>query len=167
MASPGAMVGSIGVISVRPVMEGLLDKLGVEVSVNKSGAWKDMGAVWRQSTPEESQRLQAFVDEAFDSFVLAVAKARKMDVEKARAVATGEVYWAPKAKSVGLVDELGDLDRAIEVAAELAKVPKGRTTRLALKKSWREKMFSPLAESFAESVSSEIERRVWMNSLRY
>ncbi|MDA1189116.1 MAG: signal peptide peptidase SppA [Chloroflexi bacterium] len=165
VASPGALIGSIGVISVRPVLEELLGKLGVEVAVNKSGALKDMGALWRKATPGEDKRLQALIDEAYEDFVSIVAKARKMDDDKVREIATGEVFWAPKAKELGLIDELGDLDRAIDVAVEMSKAPR-KVKHLAPKKKLMERLFSPFAESLADSVSAEIERRIWLNSLK-
>jgi len=118
VANPGSLVGSIGVISIRPVLQELLGRLGVGVNVNKSGNLKDMGAFWRDATPEETRKMQALIDDSFDVFVDVVAKARRMEEARVREVATGEVYWAPKAQELGLVDELGDLDRAIDLAAE-------------------------------------------------
>lgn len=166
IATHGAVVGSIGVISIRPVIEGLLEKLGIAVNVNKSGALKDMGAMWRKPTPEEDKRLQAFIDDYYQVFVSIVAKARRLDEAKARDLATGEVFWAPKAKELGLIDGLGDLDQAIDLAAEAAKVPR-RVLQLAPRRGWRDRLFSPFAESLVEAVSSEVERRIWLNSLRY
>jgi protease-4 len=167
LATHGAVVGSIGVISIRPVVEGLLEKLGIAVNVNKGGALKDMGAFWRKPTPDEEKRLQAFVDDYYQVFVSTVAKARRLDEAKARELATGEVFWAPRAKELGLIDGLGDLDQAIDMAAEAAKIPRRRVVQLAPRRGWRERLFGPFAESLVESVSSEIERRIWLNSLRY
>ena len=79
IATPGAIIGSIGVISVRPALQDFLERHGVGVNVNKSGAHKDMGAFWRDATPEEQTKMQALIDESYDSFVSIVAKARKMD----------------------------------------------------------------------------------------
>jgi len=166
LATHGAVVGSIGVISIRPVIEGLLDKLGIAVNVNKSGAFKDMGSFWRKPTAEEDKRLQAFIDDYYQVFVSTIAKARRLDEAKARDLATGEIFWAPKAKDLGLIDGLGELDQAIDMAAEAARIPR-RVVQLAPRRGWRDRFFSPFAESLVESVSSEIERRIWLNSLRY
>jgi protease-4 len=166
VANPGSLVGSIGVISIRPVLQELLGRLGVGVNVNKSGNLKDMGAFWRDATPEETRKMQALIDDSFDVFVDVVAKARRMEEARVREVATGEVYWAPKAQELGLVDELGDLDRAIDLAAELSGAPR-RPVCVRRRRGIRERIFGPLAETMVESVVAQAERRLWMEYLRY
>ena len=166
VANPGAIVGSIGVISIRPVLQELLSRLGVGIKVNKSGELKDMGAFWRDATPEETRKMQELISDSYDVFVDIVARARKMDESKVRDLATGEVYWAPKAKDLGLVDELGDLDRAIDLAAELSGAPR-RPVYVRRRRGIRERIFGPLAESMVETVVAEAERRMWMESFRY
>ena len=165
VATPGSIVGSIGVISIRPALQELLERLGVRVDVNKSGPFKDMGAPWRDATPEENRKMQGLIDESYDTFVSVVAKARKMDEEAVRGLATGEVYWATRAKELGLVDELGDLDRAIDLAAELSSAPR-RPVYVRPRRGLRERLFGPLADSMVTSVAEEIERRLWMGSFR-
>ena len=165
VAAPGAIVGSIGVISIRPVLQELLERLGVRVNVNKSGAFKDMGAFWRDATPEESDKMQALVDDFYDDFVSVVARARGMDEDTARGLATGEVFWAPKAREWGLVDEVGDLDRAIDLAAELSGAPR-KPVFIRARRGLRGRVFGPLAESAVESAFEEIERRLWMGAFR-
>ena len=166
VATPGSIVGSIGVISIRPVLRELLERVGVRVDVNKSGTFKDMGAPWRDASPEETLKMQELIDESYDAFVSVVAKARNMDEETVRGLATGEVYWATKARELGLVDELGDLDRAIDLAAELAGAPR-RPVYVRPRRGLRERLFGPLADSLVTSVAEEIERRLWIGSLRY
>ena len=166
VATPGAMVGSIGVLSVRPVLQELMRRLGIDVSVNKSGEFKDMGAPWRTATPEEEKKLQALIDDSFDMFVSIVAEAREMDEEKVRALATGEVYWATRARELGLVDELGDLDTAIDLAAELSGAPR-RPVRLRIRRGFRERLLAPFAQSLVEATAEELDRRLWSGYLRY
>ena len=166
VATPSSIVDSIGVISIRPVLRELLERLGVRVDVNKSGAFKDMGAPWRDATPEESHKMQGMIDESYDTFISVVAEARDMDEEAVRSLATGEVYWATRAKELGLVDELGDLDRAIDLAAELASAPR-RPVYVRPRRGFRERLFGPLADSLVSSVAEEIERRLWIGSFRY
>lgn len=166
VATPAAIVGSIGVISIRPVLHQLLQRLGVTINVNKSGPLKDMGAFWRDATPEEMEKMQALIDQSFNDFVSIVAKARNMDEGRARSLATGEVFWASTAQEVGLVDELGDLDRAIDLAAELSGAPR-RPVWVRRRRGFRERMLGPLAESLVESVTEEAERRLWMGAFRY
>ena len=156
----------MGVISVRPVLETLLQRLGVGVSVNKSGEFKDMGAFWRGATPEETQKMQTLVDESFDRFVSVVAGSRSMNEDAVRELATGEVFWAPRAQEAGLVDELGDLDRAIDLAAEMSGSRRSPVF-MRPRRGFRERLFGSLAASLVESAVDEAERRLWMSSLRY
>ena len=69
IASPGAIIGSIGVISIRPALQQLLERVGVGVNVNKSGPYKDMGAFWREATDDEQAKMQELIDKFYDDFV--------------------------------------------------------------------------------------------------
>ena len=166
VATPASMVGSIGVISVRPVLQELLGRLGVSVNVNKSGAYKDMGAFWREATPEEQRKMQTLIDDFFDIFVSIVAKARNLDEATVRSRATGEVFIASRAKDLGLVDELGDLDRAIDLAAELSGAPR-RPVFARPRRSIRRRIFGPLVASLVELGADEVERRLGMEYSMY
>ena len=129
VAAPGSIVGSIGVISVRPALEQLLEKAGIGVNVNKSGRFKDLGAPWRETTPEEEEKLQQLIDGTYDSFIDIVSERRGLDESRVREIATGEVYLAQRALEVGLVDEVGDLEHALDLAAKGSGRPKA--TRLS------------------------------------
>ena len=159
------LVGSIGVISVRPALQELMERMGVGVNVNKSGLHKDMGAFWRDATPEEEEKMQALIDDSFNSFVRIVSDSRKMDEENVRQIATGEVYWATRAQELGLVDELGDLDRALDIAAETSGAPR-KPVYFRPRRSLRQLLLNPAAEALTESVSNEVERRLWSGWLR-
>ena len=166
VAIPGSLVGSIGVLSVRPVLHELLSRVGVRVNVQKSGEFKDMGAPWREPTSEEEQKVQDLIDDSYGSFVSIVAAARNMDQETVKSVATGEVYWAKKAKELGLIDELGDLDTAIDIA--VARSGAGRKpVQLRPKRSMRQRFLGPLADSLVGAVSEEFDRRLWSGYFRY
>jgi protease-4 len=165
VATPGAIIGSIGVISVRPALQELLQRMGVGVTVNKSGPFKDMGAPWRESTPEEDAKMQELIDDSYATFVQVVAKARSMSEEDVRKIATGEVYWAPKAKEIGLIDELGDLDRAIDIAAELSGAPR-KPVWMRPKRSLREMLMNPAAEAMVDTFMNAVESRYGVGSLR-
>ena len=117
-ALPTALVGSIGVIYLRPVLEQLLSKVGVDFSVYKSGEFKDMTGFWRSPTDRESEKFQELINEIFDNFVTVVAEGRSLDKAKVREIATGEIMTAQKGIRQGLVDEIGDFKDALEAAAE-------------------------------------------------
>ena len=117
-ALPTALVGSIGVIFLRPVLEQLLSKVGVEFSVYKSGEFKDMTGFWRSPTDRESEKFQELINEIFDNFVAVVASGRSLEETAVREIATGEVMTARRGVALGLVDEIGDFKDALEAVAE-------------------------------------------------
>jgi protease-4 len=117
-ALPTALVGSIGVIYLRPVLEQLLSKVGVEFSVFKSGEFKDMTGFWRSPTDRESEKFQELINEIFDNFVAVVASGRSLEETAVREIATGEVMTAQRGIGVRLVDEIGDFKDTLEAAAE-------------------------------------------------
>ncbi|MDP7104496.1 MAG: signal peptide peptidase SppA [SAR202 cluster bacterium] len=165
VSAPGAIIGSIGVISIRPMIEELLNRSGIDITVNKSGEFKDMGAPWREPTAEEEQKMQDLIDDTFGAFVSIVAEARGMTDAAVRAVATGEVYRADKALELGLVDEFGDLDRAIDVAAALAGAPRNPIF-LRPQRGLRERLMGPFADSLVGAVVEQIDQKLWQNRLR-
>ena len=114
---PTALVGSIGVIYMRPVLEQLLGRAGIEFSIFKAGKYKDMTGFWRSPTSEESERLQGLIDEIYDNFVQVVSKGRSLSDETVRDLATGELMTGQRALEAGLVDHLGDYTDALEAAA--------------------------------------------------
>lgn len=125
-ALPSALVGSIGVIYLRPIMEQLLGRAGIEVSVIKGGRLKDMGGFWRSPTEEESEKLQGLISEIYDSFLAVVMAGRSITEEQARELATGEVFTARRGKEMGLVDELMDFDQSLQLAGQLAGMGMGK-----------------------------------------
>jgi protease-4 len=109
--------------------------------------------------------MQELIDDTYSSFVAIVAQSRGMDEDTVRELATGEVYLADRALELGLVDELGDLDRAIDVAAELSGAPRNPVF-LRPRRGLRERLFSPLAESAVQAVAEQVELRLWHGRLR-
>lgn len=122
VALPTTQTGSIGVRSDMTNIEGLLDKLGIEIQTFKGGKYKDMYSGYRGLTPEEEAILQQTIDEYYEQFIDVVVEGRGLSREEVRNLATGQLYTGTKAKELGLVDELGDLDTAINLAAELAGI---------------------------------------------
>jgi protease-4 len=122
VALPTTETGSIGVISSAVNIKGFLDKLGIEIEIFKGGKYKDMYWGLRGLTPEEKEIMQNMVDEYYEQFIDVVAEGRGLSEEAVRDLATGQLYSGSKAKELGLVDELGDLDTAIDLAMELAGI---------------------------------------------
>jgi len=120
VANPGSLTGSVGVITHFVYIEGLLDKLGLELETVKTGEHKDMGI--RPLTEEQRRIMQDITDSLYEQFVAAVAEGRGLPVAEVRRLATGQLYTGAQALNLGLVDELGGLDTAIDLAASLAGV---------------------------------------------
>jgi len=122
VALPTTLTGGIGVISQVVNIEGLLAKLGIEVETFKGGRYKDMYRGLRKMTPEERQIMQRMTDEYYEHFIDVVAEGRGLARDEVRNLATGQLYTGAAAKQLGLVDELGGLDTAIDLALELAGI---------------------------------------------
>ncbi len=122
VANPTTLTGSIGVIGASPNLEGLLDKIGIEVTVIKSGDMKDSLGPYREPTEEELEYYQRIIDEAYAQFVGIVAEGRDLPLEEVREIADGRVYTGLQALELGLVDQLGNFPEAIDLAAELGGI---------------------------------------------
>jgi protease-4 len=157
VAIPSAMVGSIGVISIRPLLYDFLRRFGIGVSVTKSGRLKDMWYPFREPTEEEKQKEQALLDEFYESFVSTVAQARNLDAEKVRALATGEIFTAAQAKEASLIDELGDMETAIEMAMELGNVPR-RLAYVRPRRGLRSILLQRMAGAFVEEMAAAVDQ---------
>src|ERR671924_106842 len=122
LANPGTLTGSIGVIMQLTNFEDVMKKIGVKGYNIKSGANKDIGSPFQPLSPEGREILQSLVDNVHSEFVRAVASARGMDETKVRKLADGRVYSGAQARELGLIDQFGTLDDAIEFAAKLVKL---------------------------------------------
>jgi protease-4 len=122
VAMPTTQTGCIGVISAVINVEELLEKLGIQIEIFKGGKYKDMYWGFRELTPEEEEIMQQTIDEYYEQFIDVVAEGRGLNREEVRDLATGQIYTGTEAQELGLVDELGDLDTAINLAAELAGI---------------------------------------------
>ena len=123
VARPDTITGSIGVIYTLFNVEELLDELGVEVITITSGPNKDLGSLWDDPTPEQLAIFAALVEESYEEFVDIIAEGRpELDEEEVRELADGRIYSGRQALALGLVDELGNLEEAIEIAADLGGI---------------------------------------------
>jgi len=126
VAEPATITGSIGVFALMPRADQTLAKLGVHPG--------GVGTTWLLNAddprlpldPRRAEVVQKIVDHTYLDFTTKVAAARKTSVDKIDAVAQGRVWTGAQAKDRGLVDDFGGLDKAIEVAKELAKIPKDK-----------------------------------------
>jgi len=127
VANPGTITGSIGVVMEFSNVEELLKKIGLRSYVIKSGKHKDIGSPLREMTPGEKSILQGVIDSVHSQFVRAVAENRNIEESKVREIADGRIFSGEQAMELGLVDRLGGLQDAIEIAAEMVGI-KGKPT---------------------------------------
>jgi len=120
IANPGTLTGSIGVIMQLSNVEELMKKIGVTGYHIKSGANKDLGSPFQTLSKEGREILQSLVDNVHSQFVRDVAQARGMNEARVRKLADGRVYSGAQAKEIGLVDQFGTLEDAIDLAAKRA-----------------------------------------------
>lgn len=153
-AEKETLTGSIGVFGLIPNLQGLLNnKLGIHVDEVKTGKFADlMTAVDRPLTEEEKGVIQAQVDRVYKTFTSKVATGRNMEVSAVDSLGQGRVWTGDQALKHGLVDGIGNLDRAIQAAAAKAKL-----------KDYRVVYYPTLKDPFASLFSTSKERvKMWM-----
>jgi len=124
IAHPSTLTGSIGVISIFPSVETLFDKIGVKMTIIKSGGMKDSGSPFRAMTEEEKKSFQGIIDEYYEDFLNAVLKGRKgrLTSDELRPIADGRVYTAKQALKLKLIDDIGYFDNALQKTLSLASL---------------------------------------------
>lgn len=122
LANPDTMTGSIGVIWEFQNRSRFYEKDGTSFYIAKSGELKDMGGDWKGLSDEEKTYVDQVISEAYSRFIKEVSDDRNLSLSKVKDLADGRIYTGAKAKELGLVDELGSLDDAIRIAAELGGI---------------------------------------------
>lgn len=152
VASPNTITGSIGIFGQIPNFGELLhDKLGISTDVVKTNKNSDLLKLTRPMTDYEREMMQATIEEGYDIFISHVAEGRGMTKEEIDEIGQGRVWSGENAKEIGLVDELGGLQVAIDLAAEMEGLEKYRTVSLP-------KLSDPFEELFKMGTDNV---RVW------
>lgn len=140
VAEPNTLTGSIGVFGMFPNMTGLFEKLDVTSDVVKTHTFTDLGNIARPMTVEEKALVQGTVERNYRTFLSRCADGRNMSVEAIDAIGQGRVWTGEQALANGLVDRLGDLDTAIQVAADLADLSEYSIQTVSSSKNWWDKL---------------------------
>jgi protease IV len=150
VAESTTVTGSIGVFGIWFTMrEFLRDKIGVNVQVIRSDSLADMGSMLREPTTLERAILQRSVDTTYRKFLTIVSQGRGLAIARVDSIGQGRVYTGSRAKELGLVDEIGGLERAIEIAASRAGLkPDGYRLRVL---PHRRSFIESLEEMFDET----------------
>jgi protease-4 len=121
-------VGSVGVISIRPNVSELLDKIGIDIDTVASGVHKMLGLPFKPLSPEEKQEERQRREEEISiiqqSFIRQIQQKRQLKEEVIKEISSGKTYLGQEAKDLGLVDELGGKEKAFEIAAKKANITK-------------------------------------------
>lgn len=124
VAQPTTLTGSIGIFGMFPDLEGTTKKLGVHTDVVKTNEFSDFGNLTRPMKDSEKQIMQKYIEKGYDLFLTRCAEGRGIPKDTLAQYAEGRVWTGNQALEIGLVDELGGIERAIEIAAELANLGK-------------------------------------------
>lgn len=120
VADPTTLTGSIGIFGMFPNAKGLADKIGVNFDVVKTNRYADFGMLTRPMNDGEKSLIQMYVNQGYELFLNRCSEGRGISKEELDKIAQGRVWTGSKAKELGLVDELGGLDRALEIAVAKA-----------------------------------------------
>jgi len=129
MASPHALTGSVGAVSLVINYAELMNKLGIYAETFKSGKLKDVGSAWRPMTQEEKKLMQSMVNSIAKIFEERVRESRGDKIKSWDEILTARPYLGVQAVNVGLIDEIGSLEDAVKDARTLAGLPETAPTR--------------------------------------
>lgn len=150
VAQPNTITGSIGVFALLMNAQKLLnEKLGVKIETVKFGEFADLGRADRPLTAAEQQIVQRYVDRIYTDFIQKVAEGRKLTPAQVDSLAQGRVWSGVDAKRLGLVDELGGLDKAISIAVKKANLKEYRITTYPKQKDPFEQLVKSLGNDAA------------------
>ncbi len=155
VAQPGTITGSIGVVTGKYVLQGALDKLGVGADSVSDGRFAEIYSPFRRFSPAELAKVEAQMKVTYDLFVSRVAEGRRSSPEKIDAMARGRVWTGKQAHELGLVDELGGLDRAIALAKEHAELDVDKPVTLVIYPQKRS-LFETLANPFGVGLGASL-----------
>jgi protease-4 len=130
VAQRGTITGSIGVVTGKFVIKGLLDYADYNEVTLKRGVNSDIFSAYTRFTPEQEQVIQKNMSDFYDVFVNKAAEGRKKSYQQIHEVAQGRIWSGEDALKLGLVDKLGGIPEAVELAKEKAKIPKDQAVRI-------------------------------------
>ena len=156
VASPITLTGSIGIFGMFPTAEKLLkDKVGLDFDVVKTNRMADFGEMSRSFRPEEKVVLQKYINNGYALFLKRCADGRGVAVEDIAKIAEGRVWTGSKAKEIGLVDELGDLDKAVGIAAQKAGLAHYSVKAYPEEENFVEKLMDTGKDDYMEAMARE------------
>jgi protease IV len=156
IAYPETLTGSIGVVFGKPDIRGFFDKLGISVDAVQLGKHAAIDSAFTSLTPDERELLYRGLVESYQDFVTKVATSRHRTTEQIDRVAQGRVWLGSQAKPIGLVDELGGLDAAIQQVKKKANIPESEQISLTVYPPRRSILDLLMKKSEEDAVESEL-----------
>lgn len=142
VAEPTTLTGSIGIFGMMPDAQGLTEKIGVHFDVVKTNPYADFGTITRPMNDDEKGLLQMHVNHGYELFLTRCSDGRGIGMEELDKIAQGRVWTGSTAKELGLVDVLGGLDKALEIAIDKAGVDAYTVMSYPKKESFFESLMS-------------------------
>ena len=143
VAHPSTVTGSLGVIMLTVNASGLLEKIGVQATAVTSGPRKDMGSPFRAMTEEERAIFQNVIDSFYQRFLMVIQEGRgNLSAEQIRQLADGRIYSGEQAKVLGLVDEIGYVEDAIDLAKKRAGLKEAKIVTYKRPGQYRQNIYS-------------------------
>ena len=158
VAHPNTITGSIGIFGLFFNVQGFMqNKMGIRADIVKTGRYSDLPNPARKMTRGEKAIFQELIEEGYDQFIDVVAEGRDMDESYVREIAEGRVYSGRRAFELGLVDVLGGLDVAVEIAAQKAGLEAYRVSDYPVQRSFVEQIFEDMgAEARTRTIREEL-----------
>jgi protease-4 len=151
VAEPATLTGSIGIFGMIPNAGKLASKLGVGFDVVKTNKYSDFGSLDRPLNTGEQALLQMIINQGYDLFLTRCAEGRNMSKEAINEIAQGRVWAGIKAKELGLVDELGGIDKALEIAVQKAGTERYTILAYPEKKNFLSSLLESKPDNYVES----------------
>lgn len=156
VAEPNTLTGSIGIFGIFPNAAGLFDKLALTTDIVKTNHFADLGDVSRPMRDDEKALIQAYVERGYDTFLKRCADGRGMTKEQIDAIGQGRVWTGEQAVEIGLVDELGGIDKAIEIAAESAGLDNYSLMNVSASKDFFEELLMKQIDDVKISIAKDL-----------
>jgi protease-4 len=156
VAQPGTLTGSIGVVTGKFVVDGALDKMGIDTAAVSEGRLAEMYSPFRRFSAVERARVEEHLQATYELFLDRVSKGRSQEAKRIDGVAQGRVWTGRQARELGLVDDLGGLGDAIRIAKERARLDPKRDVDLVVYPPKRT-LYDILANPWGSSVAAGLQ----------
>ncbi len=157
-AEPNTVTGSIGVFGIRPNFQQIANQNGITWDNVKTGRYADLSTTSRPKSPQELALVQKSVDIVYDQFLSKVAESRKLPKPKVSEIAQGRVWSGTRAKQLGLVDELGGVESAIQDAAKRANLgDKFRVQEYPRRRSLEERLLKQFQSDDSQGIAPKLD----------